>query len=277
MALRFRFGLPQFPVDEVRICAFCHKRRLDTTGDHSLTCMRTGWRNSVHNSFRDACATLARSALYHPAVEEPIFIAGRRSTGPGQKARSDISYTRDGWRSLIDVAVTHPLKDNTAMRWASAKGGGCASAYEKKKHTKYAPLLAELNAGSHSDTVRLIPVVVDSYGAYGDAARGWLEEVVLAVHKRVSTEILYSAEAREQFHCLSLLHARAVARLLIGNAGYRQDELAARLPPPSPPLGSPQPRVLSLSPTQESAPLALSPASSPTSHNSPMQARVGGG
>ena len=67
---------------------------------------------------------------------------------------------------LIDVAVINPLA-TANVDAATRQPGGAATAYELVKHQRYG---AEVVAEANSRMV-LTPMVVDMFGAWGDAAQ----------------------------------------------------------------------------------------------------------
>ena len=62
----------------------------------------------------------------------------------------------------IDVAMVNPLGSNHTD-FAAARPGGAATNYEAKKVERYGAKAASLG-------FKLVPLVVDSFGAWGDAA-----------------------------------------------------------------------------------------------------------
>ncbi|KAJ9455168.1 hypothetical protein DIPPA_14530 [Diplonema papillatum] len=75
--------------------------------------------------------------------------------------------TKQGWPRLIDVAITFPLQAN-AVKKAAETEGGAATKYEAVKRRTYdGPILAE--APEQQDLL-LVPLVVDTFGAWGESA-----------------------------------------------------------------------------------------------------------
>ncbi|KAJ9434888.1 hypothetical protein DIPPA_24120, partial [Diplonema papillatum] len=128
--------------------------------------------------------------------------------------RLDVAYQRGGKLRLIDVAITFPLKPTGGSRRKAAEGpGGAATAYEAVKRGKYtraveqeAPLLA----------MELVPIVVDTLGAWGDSAGPELRALISALHRRYDWES-YPSLAQLVYHRLSFAVIRAVSRIAMAN------------------------------------------------------------
>ncbi|KAJ9437851.1 hypothetical protein DIPPA_25035, partial [Diplonema papillatum] len=172
VAVRMRLGLPL--TARVGKCRLCGDADADVMGDHSLCCMSGGLRTRAHTALRNEVAAVAREALLTPALEVQPF------TQPAHTGlRLDVAYQRGGKLRLIDVAITFPLKPTGGSRRKAVEGpGGAATAYEAVKRGKYtraveqeAPLLA----------MELVPIVVDTLGAWGDSAAALLLVPVLGV------------------------------------------------------------------------------------------------
>ncbi|KAJ9453302.1 Retrotransposable element SLACS 132 kDa protein [Diplonema papillatum] len=207
VAVRMRLGLPL--TAHVGKCRLCGDADADVMGDHSLCCMSGGLRTRAHTALRNEVAAVAREALLTPALEVQPF------TQPAHTGlRLDVAYQRGGKLRLIDVAITFPLKPTGGSRRKAAEGpGGAATAYEAVKRGKYtraveqeAPLLA----------MELVPIVVDTLGAWGDSAGPELRALISALHRRYDWES-YPSLAQLVYHRLSFTVMRAVSRIAMAN------------------------------------------------------------
>ncbi|KAJ9436114.1 hypothetical protein DIPPA_26706 [Diplonema papillatum] len=207
VAVRMRLGLPL--TAQVGKCRLCGDADADVMGDHSLCCMSGGLRTRAHTALRNEVAAVAREALLTPALEVQPF------TQPAHTGlRLDVAYQRGGKLRLIDVAITFPLKPTGGSRRKAAEGpGGAATAYEAVKRGKYtraveqeAPLLA----------MELVPIVVDTLGAWGDSAGPELRALISALHRRYDWES-YPSLAQLVYHRLSFAVMKAVSRIAMAN------------------------------------------------------------
>ncbi|KAJ9442663.1 Retrotransposable element SLACS 132 kDa protein [Diplonema papillatum] len=213
--VRQRLGLAV--TAEERMCRLCDKNVADVFGDHSLTCMNVGLRTRAHTALRDEVAKLAREALLTPAVEAAPF------SGEGFKGlRLDVMYQREERARMIDVAITFPLQPRR-LKHAVEDPGGAATKYEDVKRRKY-----EEAVRTEQRLLRgiLVPMVVDTFGAWGESARPELKAIVIALHRRHDWEP-FSAVSQKAYHRLSFVMARSVARLLLANASVHLDAEAA--------------------------------------------------
>ncbi|KAJ9440895.1 hypothetical protein DIPPA_24230 [Diplonema papillatum] len=207
VAVRLRLGMQLAP--QARECRLCGAAEADRFGDHSLTCLNAGLRTRAHTALRNEVGALAREALLCPVLEDRPF-----TKHPHRNKRVDVAYTRGEKRRLIDVAITFPLQAN-AVKKAAETEGGAATKYEAVKRRTYdGPILAE--APEQQDLL-LVPMVVDTFGAWGESALPELRALVNAVHRRHDWET-YAAVSHLAFHRLSFVVARAVARIALVNA-----------------------------------------------------------
>ncbi|KAJ9455316.1 hypothetical protein DIPPA_22056 [Diplonema papillatum] len=174
VAVRLRLGMPLAPRD--RVCRLCGLATADRFGDHSLSCLNTGLRTRAHTALRDGVAALAREALLGPVLEDRPF-----TKHPNRNKRVDVLYEREGKRRLIDVAITFPLQPSSISKAAETEGGA-ATKYEAVKRAAYGPAIAA-EAPEQQDLM-LIPMVVDTFGAWGESALPELRALVSAVHRR---------------------------------------------------------------------------------------------
>ena len=166
-ALRLRLGLSTQASGG--ICSLCDTHAADTSGHNALTCMHGGYRTRAHNALRDMLISILRDCLLQTTAESHPF-----ATDPG--AKLDATAHFGGRQQLIDTAIAHALADANRLA-AAASPGGCATAYENGKHVL--------------PTQKLVPFVVDSFGALSASARELLRTVIplFARHQGLSTSV----------------------------------------------------------------------------------------
>ena len=178
-------------------------------GDHTLCCISA--RTRLHNDIRDTFAGIARTAHLTPQTEHYPF------STPGYKNKHlDVAYARDDKVQLVDWAVTHPLQASGVSAAAEAPGGA-ATRYQKVKENKYLPAI---NAEpEHVRTsLRLVPMVIDTFGALGEMALAELHEVVSAL-QRHRADVPPSVAAQLAYHEVIFTAMRGIAKLLLANTG----------------------------------------------------------
>jgi hypothetical protein len=109
--------------------------------------------------------------------------------------------------TAIDVAVTFPLQA-TSVRHAAAAQGGAATLYESRKVARY-------GAQSAAANVAFVPVVVDTFGAWGASARPLLASLAQRAAARLGTDP--TRALTEVLRQLSVILARGVSTLLLAN------------------------------------------------------------
>ena len=166
---RFRMGMHLCDADFV--CPQCRQSTSDRLGDHALTCMSGGLRTLAHNAMRDQVSSLLSECLLRPIRETHPF-----TSSPA--ARIDISVFWQGKEHLIDVAITHPLREG-GLHDASTSPGGAATTYEKVKISEY---------GRYVDaTQQLVPLIFDTVGAVGESGRKFLAGIAAEYVKRYNS------------------------------------------------------------------------------------------
>ena len=191
-----RLGL-QLTADSHK-CRQCGKQVADVSGRHSLCCMEGGYRTRAHNALRDCLNGIASAGLLHPIKEWPAF--------PRSGERMDLVFFREGRQVLADIAIVYPLRDGLLTDSLKSPGGG-ATAYEEVKRAKY---LHQVNLQAQE----LAPVVFDTFGACGSAARPIVDFIVNAYIKAKDLGSYGRSIALTQINRCVL---RNVARLALTN------------------------------------------------------------
>lgn len=169
-AIRLRLGLAVRPLHDT--CAGCAKHMADTKGHASLKCMKCGHRTRAHNNLRDTLADICRTCLLSPSIESKV------SNKPGKEGiRADITFFRSGTMQVIDTAITHPFRDATTRVAASITAGAAATLYEDVKVAHYKDVLTKSQS--------LVPFVCDTYGALGETAQLFLQQIVPLFARRL--------------------------------------------------------------------------------------------
>ena len=206
VAVRLRLGLP---LDDVpHPCVLCKgKFEADTAGQHSLCCMGGGARSLLHSTLKQAVVRLASAALFGPRVETQPF-----ASDPG--ARVDVDCSVGSERHLIDVAVVFPLQDSFVAA-AAREPGGAATSYQQRKVQRYEHLLADV------PSAKLVPVVIDTFGAFGESALAWISRAAVLWGRRFG--IHPSRAVPLAFQRINVAVMRAVAQLLQKNITDRRE------------------------------------------------------
>lgn len=163
-SVRLRLGLP---LGQVERCSLCHgKSACDQLGDHSLSCLSQGVKTLTHSAVLDELMKFASVAGCVPAREPHPFAAQ-------PNLRLDAALTIPLLRDelvLVDVAITHALATYNIRHSGPA---AAATAYERFKHAKYDAAVAA-EADHRERAVKLVPLVMDTYGGVGQAAASLL-------------------------------------------------------------------------------------------------------
>ncbi len=189
-------------------CVNCGGKHVaDVMGLHSLACTQGPSKYRLHNGLRDGVTAYAQEALWRPRKEPRPFSADPNSRpdiivfiGPEESRRA----------AVIDVAVVSHCGDS--IKAAAAAAGGASTAYERKKVLRYAALAA-------ADDYKLVPLVIDTFGAWGESALPFLKEMARAWGKRL--DLHPSRSSTLMLGSLSTIHMRTIARVLLLNAGAR--------------------------------------------------------
>ena len=169
--LRVRLGL--VVNGRERDCVYCSRPGVvDVMGYHSTLC---GNKYALHNSVRNFVATLFEDALWAPRLEPNAF-----PSAPGRRGDIIVSIPGAGngraERVVVDVSVVSPFAAARLSRAALAPGGAAELAAEEKLES-YSDLPAE--AG-----VRLVPLCVDSLGAWNEEGLKLLKKAARAYGRR---------------------------------------------------------------------------------------------
>lgn len=192
-AIRLRLGL-RVRDETVTPCRLCGKHPVDAYGHKAIACMLSGMRSRVHNRVRDVLADLYRQALVTPTPEPHAFPSA-------PNLRADLSFYFSGIQNIVDVALTHPLRDAVTAAAAERADGGAATQYELVKINKYGSILPPSG--------KLVPFIVDTYGALGKAAVAALTQLIPLFAQRLG--ITYVVAARIAYGRITGAVIRGVA------------------------------------------------------------------
>ena len=167
-AVRLRLGLKLHDLPSV--CSGCQRHVNDAEGHAALKCMKCGQRTRAHNALRDALTGLCRDALLSPTAEPRLF-------PKAPQRRADICFFQSGKICVVDVAITHPIRDADTRALAAAIPGGAATKYEDVKVVDYSSILESCHF--------LVPFVCDTYGALGQSAIRLLQKIVPLYARRL--------------------------------------------------------------------------------------------
>eukprot|EP00731_Ephydatia_muelleri_P007357 Em0003g1605a len=203
-ALKWWLGLD---TAEGSICALCPDKMLDPLGHHATTCKRGGDVVFRHNKLRDILAETCRRAHLSVQVEAGCNLTPDHSHS--RPADVLISNWVLGKTAACDLSVTSPLNSNI-MSEAGVTAGAAAQATELRKH--------EANDVKCSELGWLcIPLVVESYGAWGKEAMESFSS--LASRLAITSSRPKSAVLSELYGRLNLNLVRANAQLGLSYGG----------------------------------------------------------
>ena len=199
-ALKWWLGLD---TAEGSICALCPDKMLDPLGHHATTCKRGGDVVFRHNKLRDILAETCRRAHLSVQVEAGCNLTPDHSHS--RPADVLISNWVLGKTAACDISVTSPLNSNI-MSEAGVTAGAAAQATELRKH--------EANDVKCSELGWLcIPLVVESYGAWGKEAMESFSS--LASRLAITSSRPKSAVLSELYGRLNLNLVRANVRAIM--------------------------------------------------------------
>ncbi|CAK0861048.1 unnamed protein product [Prorocentrum cordatum] len=191
---------------------------MDAQGLHSLSCMAGGDAVKVHNALRDQVHSFAHAAGLRAEKEE----SGLLPDDPRRRPRDTHFPTWPlGPPVALEFAVTPPLRQS-AVQGAAARQLSAATSYEGAK-------LADRDTGARCEQlgIRLVPMVVESFGGWGEMAQDVFRTLIHARAARSGetvsnvTTYLYSG--------LSITLMRANARALLARipqeAGVHADHV----------------------------------------------------
>ncbi|KAL5503406.1 hypothetical protein EMCRGX_G010350 [Ephydatia muelleri] len=180
---------------------------LDPLGHHATTCKRGGDVVFRHNKLRDILAETCRRAHLSVQVEAGCNLTPDHSHS--RPADVLISNWVLGKTAACDLSVTSPLNSNI-MSEAGVTAGAAAQATELRKH--------EANDVKCSELGWLcIPLVVESYGAWGKEAMESFSS--LASRLAITSSRPKSAVLSELYGRLNLNLVRANAQLGLSYGG----------------------------------------------------------
>jgi hypothetical protein len=201
--IRNRLGLPVLPL--ATPCAMCKGRLVaDVAGRHSLCCLGLGFRHRVHNALRKAIYGLAMRAHMTPKEESNCF-----TDAPTLRVDVLLQENCGPRPTAIDISVIFPLQPGL-VHAAATKPGGASERQQAGKFAKYGALC-------ESNGIRLCPLIVDTFGAWGPDALPLLRLMArtAASHEDETASLSIAIELQK----LAFILQRGVARLLLANAG----------------------------------------------------------
>jgi hypothetical protein len=180
-----QLGLPQPALRGSRICA-CGATN-DPLGYHYAICKKGGWVVRAHNAVRDTLYSMLRT-VYDPSS---VIKEHARHHDYSPLKRPDITvhnYDGRGNNLIVDVAITFPCAASVC-RQASTRPLYAAKRMEGQKRDAYGDL------GSH----RLVPFVLETFGAWGPAAEELFSECTEARRNRLGQEADLASWATRSF------------------------------------------------------------------------------
>ena len=164
-------------------------------------------RSRVHNRARDIFVQHSARGLLAPRSEYRPF-----SSASYQSTRVDVWYERKNAERLLDFAVVcaQQPSDRRYADAAAKSAGGAADLYgELKKEAHYAPMLAA-EPPDRAARMKVVPMVVDTFGAWGAAATTEFQAAARAISTREG--LPYSASCQRVFQEQNVALIRSMAR-----------------------------------------------------------------
>jgi hypothetical protein len=171
-AARLRLGLSHPVLVGTHLQCPCGQV-VDDTGIHLLRCRTGGETISVHDAVRDAVAQVLSGTLVQVRREVVLDLPGP----PPQHIRADLTLIRDGRRTLADVVLANPLRQDIVGP-ASSQAGIAATRAVITKEEKYA-------ARAPSDS--FLPLAVEIFGRLHHQFDGLLRQAARDIHARVGS------------------------------------------------------------------------------------------
>jgi hypothetical protein len=201
-ALQCKRRLGQPIAAEPSLCQCCNKVNADVLGDHASTCMAGGRRTVVHHAQVDLLFRQSSAALLHARKEVCPF--------PDEGLRVDWMTLRSTPQCVYDFSLVSATRSVTAMRAAAVTAGGAAAAMEMVKEQHYGAACAAAD-------LKLQPVCVDTFGAWGPQAYDTLKRIAGGLAKRsgLSFQMQYQLVLLEN----NVLLMNQLAKLMIGSIG----------------------------------------------------------
>ena len=176
----------------------------DALGHHSSLCMAGGARMLAHHTIRNWLHTLASSASQYPRKEVCPF-----TSRPNLRVDLYLATTR----IAVDNALISVFsREHTAL--ATTAPAAAADAYEQSKVDTY-------GASAATDNIRLVPFVVDCFGATSKSCRPFLSVLIASRATRFNASIPATRSALQRD--FSVMLQGRVASLLLPNANTLAD------------------------------------------------------
>jgi hypothetical protein len=167
MLVKYRMGLPLAAA--VAPCTYS-TGTLDIYGIHAASCSGKFGLSYRHNRVRDCIKAQARRAGMRATDEEPRLLTNDPTLRPADVYIAEWHLSRG---MCLDVSIVNPLTD-TAVVAASTTPASAAAHAEKHKMARYHKLCAD---SGHEFS----PVVMETYGGFGELARPILKRISKAL------------------------------------------------------------------------------------------------
>ena len=190
------------------VCALCPTKALEA--HHALTCKRGSDVIARHNNLRDTLYHLFKKALYNPKLEAGSGLGHDQK----QSRPADILVNNWGFNgkpAAFDLSVSSPLKPDIVSE-AGHTAGTAAFATEQRKILANSGICAELGWSC-------IPLVVDSFGAWGQLASDTFKKLASRLSVQVNSST--STTLDSIYSRLNLSLVRSNARAFLARAGPR--------------------------------------------------------
>ncbi|CAM6085216.1 unnamed protein product [Calypogeia fissa] len=213
-AMRLRMGLPHPLLLGISSSHCICGKPWDDTGVHLLRCSTGGETIAVHDAVRDTTAQILSGTLVHARREVSIDLPGP----PPRHVRVDLTMVRDGRRTLADIVVANPLRQDI-IATASSQAGTAATRAATQKEEKYL-------ARAPSDA--FLPLAIEIFGRLHHQFDGLLRQAARDIHSRGSTgaslSVLTTHFRQRLSVTLQIAQARAIHRrsLAVGTTAPHQ-------------------------------------------------------
>jgi hypothetical protein len=203
VALQVILGLRVLPHG---MCEGCGIALQDPLGQHTMSCAAGGYLLKRHNAHCDnTCTNLKKGAW--DAMREKADVLAHIENGAVTLEPADIHITMwEGFETALDFSFVSPTQAAIVSNSAMIKGFATAHR-DNQKRSKYQFKCDEAR-------IQFIPMSVETFGGYSDAALAFFDRMLVAVHAKTRGKTF--AVIKDQFfQKMSLLTWKYNAQMIL--------------------------------------------------------------
>lgn len=218
-ACRYRLGLslPSSCLSSVCVCG----KKLDDKGYHAMTCGKGSARIARHDAVKFAFGSIIkevyRNVLYERSLADLKVVAADH---PDSRKKMDVVFRPSvGGQCLADIMVVYPPCGTYIKAHSDTKEGAAAKAGAAIKTGKYGE---NVRKAGHT----LVPLIVESYGAWGEEAITLIHELAVeaASRKTGPARPLVAAFKRQWWQKLSCALQKGNVGLIESRVSFSSDQ-----------------------------------------------------